>query len=90
MVEACNREIAMPERNWERERDKLLDAVERATRNYDGFFEEMRSKMLTGTFGQDPGDQGLAHAVEALDAKLREARDALYRHTQAHLRSLSL
>ena len=78
----------MSERDWGKEQEELLEAIERAQTSYNALFGEVHAKMKTMTLGRDPGDHGLVRRVEAADAKLCKARDDLYRHTEEQLRSL--
>jgi hypothetical protein len=78
----------MSERDWGKEREELLEAIGRAQTSYNALFGEVHAKMKAMTLGRDPGDHGLVRRVEAADAKLRKARDDLYRHAEEQLRSL--
>ena len=78
----------MAGRDWGKEQEGLLAAIDRAKKNYNELFAEMHANMRAMTFGRDPSDQELAQRVEAADAKLSKANNALYQHTQDHLHSL--
>ena len=62
-----------------------IEAIKREQKVFEHLFERLCAKLRTGAVDQD-----LARQTEIVDAALRESRDALYRHTQEHLRSLGL